>query len=74
MSTSSVRRLGLTTSEAARHLGGVVTAHMLSFTNRRHITVDKLEASRRELIASGGLRAGTNRHSVVLEVGPKTEL
>ena len=36
--------------QAARHLGGVVTAHMLSFTNRRHITVDKLEASRRELI------------------------
>ena len=36
--------------QAARYLGGVVTAHMLSFTNRRHITVDKLEASRRELI------------------------
>lgn len=36
--------------QAARHLGGVVTAHMLSFTNRRHITVEKLEASRRELI------------------------
>lgn len=36
--------------QAARHLGGVVTAHMLSFTNRRHITVEKLEAARRELI------------------------
>ena len=36
--------------QAARHLGGVVTAHMLSFTNRRHITVEKLEGARRELI------------------------
>ena len=36
--------------QAARHLGGVVTAHMLSFANRRHITVEKLEASRRELV------------------------
>ena len=36
--------------QAARHLGGVVTAHMLSFANRRHITVEKLEAARRELV------------------------
>jgi len=36
--------------QAARHLGGVVTAHMLSFANRKHVTVEKLEASRRELI------------------------
>jgi TnpA family transposase len=36
--------------QAARHLGGVVTARMLSFANRKHVTVEKLEASRRELI------------------------
>ena len=36
--------------QAARHLGGVVTAHMLSFANRKHVTVEKLEASRRELV------------------------
>ena len=36
--------------QAARHLGGVVTAHMLSFANRKHVTVEKLEAARRELI------------------------
>jgi TnpA family transposase len=36
--------------QAARHLGGIVTAHMLSFANRKHVTVEKLEASRRELI------------------------
>lgn len=33
--------------QAARHLEGVVTAHMLSFTNQRHVTVEKLEAARR---------------------------
>jgi hypothetical protein len=36
--------------QAARHLGGAVTAHMLSFANRKHVTVEKLEAARRELI------------------------
>ena len=36
--------------QAARHLQGIVTAHMLSFANRKHVTVEKLEAARRELI------------------------
>ena len=36
--------------QAARHLQGVVTAHMLSFANRKHVTVEKLDAARRELI------------------------
>ena len=31
--------------QAARHLQGMVSAHMLSFANRKHVTVEKLEAS-----------------------------
>ena len=36
--------------QAANHLQGIVTAHELSFTNQRHVTVEKLEAARRELV------------------------
>jgi TnpA family transposase len=36
--------------QAARHLQGLVSAHMLSFANRKHVTVEKLEAARRELV------------------------
>jgi TnpA family transposase len=36
--------------QAARHLQGIVTAQMLSFANRKHVTVEKLEAARRELV------------------------
>jgi len=36
--------------QAARHLQGLVTAPMLSFANRKHIRVEKLEAARRELV------------------------
>ena len=36
--------------QAARHLQGLVTAHMLSFANRKHVSVEKLEAARRELV------------------------
>jgi len=37
-------------TQAARHLDPDVSAHMLSFVNRRHISLDKLEAAQRELI------------------------
>jgi hypothetical protein len=37
-------------TQAARHLDSDVTAHMLSFVNRRHISPDKLETAQRELI------------------------
>lgn len=37
-------------TQAARHMAGSVSAHMLSFVNRRHFSVEKLEAARRELI------------------------
>ncbi|WP_321908112.1 Tn3 family transposase [Burkholderia cepacia] len=37
-------------TQAARHLDSDVTAHMLSFANRRHISLDKLETAQRELI------------------------
>ena len=36
--------------QAARHLQGIVTAQMLSFANRKHVTVEKLEAARQELV------------------------
>ena len=36
--------------QAARHLQGLVTAHMLYFANRKHVNVEKLEAARRELV------------------------
>lgn len=41
---------GLGPNQAARHLTGKVTSHMLSFVNRRHITVEKLDAANRELV------------------------
>lgn len=41
---------GLGPNQAARHLLGKVTPHMLSFVNRRHMTVEKLEAANRELV------------------------
>ncbi|SDR61289.1 Tn3 family transposase [Paraburkholderia tuberum] len=37
-------------TQAARHLDSDVTAHMLSFVNRRHMSLDKLETAQRELI------------------------
>ncbi|WP_175994917.1 Tn3 family transposase [Burkholderia vietnamiensis] len=37
-------------TQAARHLDSDVTAHMLSFVNRRHVSLDKLETAQRELI------------------------
>ncbi len=36
-------------NQAARHLAGGVTPHMLSFVNRRHITVENLEAAIRDM-------------------------
>ncbi len=37
-------------TQAARHLDTDVTAHMLSFVNRRYMNLDRLEAAQRELI------------------------
>lgn len=37
-------------AQAARHLRPAVTAHMLSFVNRRHVTAQKLETASRDLI------------------------
>lgn len=39
-------------NQAARHLRGAVTAHMLSFVNRRHIDANKLAAACRDIINS----------------------
>lgn len=37
-------------TQAARHLDSDVTAHMLSFANHRHMSLEKLETAQRELI------------------------
>jgi TnpA family transposase len=43
--------------QTARHMGGLVTPHMLSFVNRRHITGQKLDAALRDIINSYSLCA-----------------
>lgn len=37
-------------NQGARHMRGTVTAHMLSFVNRRHVTAEKIEAAMRDII------------------------
>jgi TnpA family transposase len=37
-------------NQAARHMNGLVSSHTLSFVNQRHMSADKLDAARRELI------------------------
>lgn len=37
-------------SQAARHMRGIVTPHMLGFVNKRHVTAQKLDAAREELL------------------------
>lgn len=37
-------------AQAARHMQGLATAHELSFTNRRHVSIPQLEAAQRDLI------------------------
>ncbi|MFB0482358.1 Tn3 family transposase [Xanthomonas euvesicatoria] len=39
-------------AQAARHLRGAVSAHMLSFVNRRHVDANKLAAACRDIINS----------------------
>jgi hypothetical protein len=36
--------------QAARHMRGAVSAHTLSFVNRRHVTAAKLNAASRDII------------------------
>ena len=37
-------------NQAARHMGGIVTSHMISFVNRRHISLSKLNATLTDII------------------------
>jgi TnpA family transposase len=39
-------------NQTARHTRGLVTSHMLSYTNRRHVDATKLEAAIRDLIGA----------------------
>lgn len=48
--TSMAFGTNLGAAQAARHMGGVVSARMLSFVNRRHITADTLAKACRDMI------------------------
>jgi len=37
-------------TQAARHMGDRITPHMMSFVNRRHLSLERLESAQRELI------------------------
>ncbi|RZF26112.1 Tn3 family transposase [Paraburkholderia sp. UYCP14C] len=37
-------------TQAARHMGDTITPHMMSFVNRRHLSLERLETAQRELI------------------------
>jgi TnpA family transposase len=37
-------------TQAARHMGDKITPHMMSFVNRRHLSLERLETAQRELI------------------------
>ena len=39
-------------NQTARHTRGLVTSHMLSYTNRRHVDATKIEAANRDLISA----------------------
>jgi TnpA family transposase len=39
-------------NQTARHTRGLVTSHMLSYTNRRHVDATKIEAAIRDLISA----------------------
>jgi len=39
-------------NQTARHTRGLVTSHMLSYTNRRHVDASKIEAAIRDLIGA----------------------
>lgn len=37
-------------AQLAKHMCGVITAHEITFTNRRHVTLEKLDAAKDDLI------------------------
>jgi len=37
-------------AQMAKHMRGIISAHEITFVNRRHITLDKLEAAKADLI------------------------
>jgi hypothetical protein len=48
--TAFVMGSGMGVTQGARHMRGLVTAQTLSLINRRHITVDKLDAAYRDIL------------------------
>jgi hypothetical protein len=58
----TVFAIGSNTVQAARLLQGMASAHMLSFANRKHVTVEKLEAARARV--GGVLSAARSAQSV----------
>jgi Tn3 transposase DDE domain len=41
---------GMGVTQGARHMGGLVSAATLSLINRRHVTVEKLDAAHRDIL------------------------
>jgi hypothetical protein len=58
-------------THAARHLDTDVTAHMLSFVNRRHMSLEKLETAQRDLIELY-LRLDLPKHWGMARPSPQT--
>ena len=50
MLTAFAYGCGLGPTEAARHLGGVVSADQLAFADRRHVDIEDLRAASADLI------------------------
>ena len=48
--TTFVMGSGMGVTQGARHMRGLITAQTLSLINRRHITVDKLDAAYRDVL------------------------
>ena len=48
--TAFVMGSGMGVTQGARHMRGLVTAQTLSLINRRHITIDKLDAAYRDIL------------------------
>jgi TnpA family transposase len=50
VTTSFAYGTNMGAAQLAKHMCGVITAHEITFTNRRHVTLDKLEAAKADLI------------------------
>src|SRR6266571_7019737 len=50
VTTSFAYGTNMGAAQLAKHMRGVISAHEITFTNRRHVTLEKLEAAKADLI------------------------